>query len=143
MRTGFITIAGRPNVGKSTLLNAIIGEKIAIVSDKPQTTRNKIAGIYNRDDLQIVFVDTPGLHAPKNKLGERMIREAEEAMDGIDGAIVVAEPRSPGKTEKNLISRFHAEGADCQGNRTVCRALRVRFDCSGERAEKRQCRRPS
>ncbi len=109
MRTGFITIAGRSNVGKSTLLNAIIGEKIAIVSDKPQTTRNKIAGIYNRDDLQIVFVDTPGLHAPKNKLGERMIREAEEAMDGIDGAIVVAEPRSPGKTEKNLISRFQAE----------------------------------
>ena len=103
MRTGFITIAGRPNVGKSTLLNAIIGEKIAIVSDKPQTTRNKIAGIYNRDDLQIVFVDTPGLHAPKNKLGERMIREAEEAMDGIDGAIVVAEPRSPGKTEKKTL----------------------------------------
>lgn len=109
MKTGFITIAGRPNVGKSTLLNALIGEKIAIVSDKPQTTRNKIVGVWNRDDMQIVFVDTPGIHTPKNKLGEKMIREADEAMDGVDGAILVAEARAPGKTEKNLIARFSAE----------------------------------
>lgn len=109
MRTGFITIAGRPNVGKSTLLNAIIGEKIAIVSDKPQTTRNKIVGVYNRENLQLVFVDTPGIHTPKNKLGEKMIREADEAMAGVDCAVLVAEPRSPGRTEKNLIQRFTAE----------------------------------
>lgn len=109
MKTGFITIAGRPNVGKSTLLNAIIGEKIAIVSNKPQTTRNKIVGIYNKDDMQIVFLDTPGIHSPKNKLGEKMIQEADEAMDGVDAAILVAEPRSPGKTEKNLIARFAKE----------------------------------
>ena len=105
----FVSIVGRPNVGKSSLLNRLLGEKIAIVSDKPQTTRNKIVGVWNRDDMQIVFVDTPGIHTPKNKLGEKMIREADEAMDGVDGAILVAEARAPGKTEKNLIARFSAE----------------------------------
>ena len=98
MKSGFITIAGRPNVGKSTLLNAIIGEKISIVSAKPQTTRGKITGIYNRDNLQLVFIDTPGVHKPKNKLGEKMIREINEAVSDIDCAVLVVEPRSPGKT---------------------------------------------
>lgn len=106
MKSGFITIVGRPNVGKSTLLNAIIGEKISIVSSKPQTTRGRITGIYNRNDLQLVFIDTPGLHKPKNKLGEKMIKEINEAANDVDCAILVVEPRSPGKTEKDLIDRF-------------------------------------
>ena len=67
-KSGFVTIIGRPNVGKSTLLNGIIGEKIAIMSSKPQTTRHKITGVFNDDDSQIIFVDTPGIHKPKNKL---------------------------------------------------------------------------
>ena len=70
MKVGVVSLVGRPNAGKSTLLNSIIGEKVAITSDKPQTTRNNIQGIYNDDDSQIIFVDTPGVHKPKNKLGK-------------------------------------------------------------------------
>ncbi len=110
MKTGFITIIGRPNVGKSTLLNAIIGEKIAIVTDKPQTTRSRIVGIYNEEDLQFIFVDTPGLHTPKNKLGEYMVKEANEAADDVDCAIVVTEPKPPKATELRLIERFNKDG---------------------------------
>lgn len=110
MKTGFISIVGRANVGKSTLLNAIIGEKIAIVSSKPQTTRSKITGIYNGDDVQLVFVDTPGLHMPKNKLGQYMVRQVNDAMDGVDAVLLVVEPRPAGKTELQLIERFEALG---------------------------------
>ena len=78
MKSGFIGLVGRPNVGKSTLLNAIIGKKVAITSDKPQTTRNIIQGIYNKDDRQIVFVDTPGIHKPKDKLGKILNRKRGE-----------------------------------------------------------------
>ena len=73
MKSGFISLIGRPNVGKSTLLNSIIGKKVAITSNKPQTTRNIIQGIYNDDDTQMVFVDTPGIHKPKSKLGDYLI----------------------------------------------------------------------
>ena len=73
-KTGFIAIVGRPNVGKSTLLNALVGEKLAIVSKKPQTTRNKITGILTEGEKQYVFMDTPGIHTPKTKLGDRMMK---------------------------------------------------------------------
>lgn len=83
-RSGFITIIGRPNAGKSTLMNTILGQKIAIVSDKPQTTQNKIRGFYTTDDAQLVFIDTPGIHKPKHKLGEFMNQAAKSAIGGVD-----------------------------------------------------------
>ena len=90
-KSGFITIVGRPNVGKSTLLNALTGEKIAIVSNKPQTTRNKILTILTDDDSQIIFVDTPGVHAPRTKLGEYMNKVVTDAVDGVDAVLFVTE----------------------------------------------------
>ncbi len=84
MRSGFVSLIGRPNVGKSTLLNSIIGKKIAITSDKPQTTRNVIQGIYNDSETQIVFVDTPGIHKPNHKLGKYLNKQAYSNMDEID-----------------------------------------------------------
>ena len=82
--SGFITIAGRPNVGKSSLMNAMIGEKIAIVSNRPQTTRSRIMGILSHEEYQMVFLDTPGIHNPKTRLGEYMMHSVHDAMDGMD-----------------------------------------------------------
>ena len=84
MKSGFVAIVGRPNVGKSTLLNQIIGEKVAIISNKPQTTRNRIQGIYNEQDTQIVFVDTPGIHKPNHELGKMLNKQAYYSMDDVD-----------------------------------------------------------
>lgn len=86
-RSGFVAIIGRPNVGKSTLMNHLIGQKIAIMSDKPQTTRNKIHGVYTTDDLQIVFLDTPGIHKPQSKLGNYMMQTAESALREVEAAL--------------------------------------------------------
>ncbi len=83
-KSGFVTIVGRPNVGKSTLMNRMVGEKIAIMSDKPQTTRNKIQSIYTQDNFQIIFLDTPGIHKPKNKLGEYMVKSAQQTLNEVD-----------------------------------------------------------
>ena len=87
--SGFITIIGRPNVGKSSLMNAMIGEKIAIVSNRPQTTRSRIMGVLTHDDCQIVFLDTPGIHEPRTRLGEYMMHSVREAMDGTDCALII------------------------------------------------------
>ncbi|KFZ42071.1 GTPase Era [Anoxybacillus flavithermus] len=83
-KSGFVAIIGRPNVGKSTFLNRVIGQKIAIMSDKPQTTRNKIQGVYTADDAQIIFIDTPGIHKPKHKLGDFMVKVAQSALQEVD-----------------------------------------------------------
>ena len=110
-KTAFIAIVGRPNVGKSTLLNAIIGEKVAIVSKKPQTTRNRITGIYTEADDQFVFFDTPGLHSPRTKLGDFMVKTASQTLGGVDHAILVVEAREEvGDIEAQLISRFKSDG---------------------------------
>ncbi|MCQ2431705.1 MAG: GTPase Era [Clostridia bacterium] len=106
-KTGFIAIVGRPNVGKSTLLNTILGEKIAIVSDKPQTTRNRITGILTKDETQYVFMDTPGMHNPKNKLGDFMMRAANDALTDVDCVLYVVEANkhiSP--TEEELMDKL-------------------------------------
>ena len=89
MRSGFIGIVGRPNVGKSTLMNAILGEKIAITTDKPQTTRNTIRGIYTTDDLQMIFIDTPGIHKPRNKLGKYMTDAATGTFKEVDAILFI------------------------------------------------------
>lgn len=86
-KSGFVSIIGRPNVGKSTFLNRVIGQKIAIMSDKPQTTRNKIQGVYTEDDAQIVFIDTPGIHKPKHKLGDFMVKVAQESIKDVDATL--------------------------------------------------------
>ncbi|GAW99567.1 GTPase Era [Secundilactobacillus mixtipabuli] len=88
-RSGFVAIVGRPNVGKSTLLNRVVGQKVAIMSDKPQTTRNKIQGIYTTDDAQIVFIDTPGVHKPKSELGDYMMKSALSSLNEVDAVIMM------------------------------------------------------
>ena len=95
MKSGFVSIVGRPNVGKSTLLNAILGQKVAITSDKPQTTRSQIRGVLNRPDTQIVFVDTPGIHRPRTLLGERLNRTASEMTSGVDVVCLVVDATAP------------------------------------------------
>ncbi len=103
-RSGFVSVVGRTNAGKSTLVNRIVGEKIAIVSDKPQTTRYRIMGVYNEDGLQIVFTDTPGIHMPKTKLGDFMISQANESLVDTDAVVLVAEPvNNIGAAEEKLL----------------------------------------
>jgi GTP-binding protein Era len=94
-RSGFVTLVGRPNVGKSTLLNRILGEKVAIVSDKPQTTRHRIHGVLHRPDAQIVFVDTPGIHKPRTALGERLNSAAESTIPDVDVVALVIDATQP------------------------------------------------
>ena len=98
-KSGFVAIVGRPNVGKSTFMNYVLGQKIAIMSDKAQTTRNKIQGVYTKDDEQIVFLDTPGIHKPKHELGEFMVKSAYSALKEVDAVLFmvnVSEKRGPG-----------------------------------------------
>ena len=110
-RTAFIAIVGRPNVGKSTLLNAILGEKVAIVSSKPQTTRNRILGIETRGEDQYVFMDTPGIHRPKNSLGEFMVKTADSSMRDADAVVLVIDPgKAISPVEENVISYLKASG---------------------------------
>ena len=110
-RTAFIAIVGRPNVGKSTLLNAILGEKIAIVSSKPQTTRNRITGIYTNGDDQYVFLDTPGIHAPKNSLGEYMVKTADTSMRDADAVVLVVDvTKEITSVEENVIAYLKKSG---------------------------------
>lgn len=110
-KCALITIAGRPNVGKSTLANTLVGEKIAIVTNKPQTTRNRIYAVVNKENTQLVFVDTPGFHAPRTKLGEYMVNVVRGSISGSDVILMMVEPvPSVGTQEKELIKYFEASG---------------------------------
>lgn len=110
-KTGFIAIVGRPNVGKSTLLNKILGEKIAIVSSKPQTTRNKIIGIHTESNDQFVFLDTPGIHTPKDSLGDFMVKTADTTMREADAVVLVADAgKEISKVEENVIEYLKQSG---------------------------------
>ena len=111
-KTAMITICGRPNVGKSTLTNALLGEKIAIVSNKPQTTRNRISAVVNRGDAQLILMDTPGFHKPRNRLGDYMVQVVRESVADVDGVMLVVEPiASVGEQERALIERIRSTGA--------------------------------
>ena len=108
-QTAMITIAGRPNVGKSTLTNALVGEKIAIVSNKPQTTRNRICGILTRGETQLIVMDTPGFHKPRTKLGDYMVNVVEESVADVDAAFLLVEPiANVGPKEEALIAQLKA-----------------------------------
>ena len=110
-KSGIITICGRPNVGKSTLTNAFVGEKVAIVSSKPQTTRNRICGIKNRGECQFVFVDTPGLHKARTRLGDYMVNVVRESVSDVDAVLLLAEPiPNVGEPERQLIDRIKSLG---------------------------------
>ena len=102
-RSGFVAILGRPNVGKSSIMNRIVGEKVAIVSNHPQTTRNKLLGVATGDDWQIVFVDTPGLHKPRTKLGEYMMKSADEAREGVDAVLAVVDGQRIGGGDRAVL----------------------------------------
>ena len=109
-KTAMITVCGRPNVGKSSLTNALVGEKIAIVSNKSQTTRNRIYGVVNRDDTQYVLLDTPGLHKPRNRLGDYMVKVVRESLAQVEAAVLLVEPIAHvGEPEKILIGRAQEE----------------------------------
>lgn len=109
-KTAMITIAGRPNVGKSTLTNYLVGEKIAIVSNKPQTTRNRICGIVTKEDTQYVFVDTPGFHKPRTKLGDYMVNVTRDSIADVDMTILIVEPiASVGQQEQALIEQLQSK----------------------------------
>ena len=105
-RSGFATIVGRPNVGKSTLLNTLVGEKVAITSGRPQTTRSRVMGVMGGENCQIVFVDTPGIHRPRTKLGEYMVQSIEEAMEGIDALLVLLDVTAVGPHDRSIVEEM-------------------------------------
>lgn len=109
-KSGFVSLIGRPNVGKSTLLNRMIGEKIAIVSPRPQTTRNKILGIVNEENSQIILIDTPGIHNPKNKLGQFMLQSVDSAMQGIDCVCFLLDACDIRSNDHSIIKNYCSNG---------------------------------
>ena len=109
-KTAFIAIVGRPNVGKSSILNNLLGQKVAIVSSKPQTTRTKIMGVLTEDNVQLVFTDTPGFHKPKTKLGEKMIKAVDDSIGGVDSCLFVTEAKGEIKeAELDLLKKLKSE----------------------------------
>lgn len=111
-KTAFVSIVGCPNVGKSSLLNRILGQKVAIVTQKPQTTRTRIMGVLTKGETQFVFTDTPGYHKPRNKLGEKMIKAVGEGISGMDACLFVTEPEGEiREEEQELLNRLKREGA--------------------------------
>ncbi|MBQ6600360.1 MAG: GTPase Era [Clostridia bacterium] len=113
-KTAFIAIVGKPNVGKSSILNKVLGQKIAIVSDKPQTTRTRIMGVLTRGETQLVFTDTPGFHKPKTKLGEKMIKAVGDSISGVDACLFVIEPAGELKeSELELLDKIKKCGIPC------------------------------
>ena len=115
MKSGFVSLIGRPNVGKSTLINLFIGEKVSIVSRKPQTTRNRITGILNRENAQIIFIDTPGIHKPATKLGNYMVKSAGDALNDVDAVLYMVEPvKKIPQGDLEILERLKNIDSNCQ-----------------------------
>ncbi len=130
-KVSFYSHCGRPNVGKSSLLNKLLGEKVAIVSNKPQTTRNRIMGVLTRDAIQYVFIDTPGLHKPKSRLGSFMLTQAESAVSDVDVLILVTEWDKPiSEVERAFCNSITKQKVPLflQSTKLIC--LNIRSDCS-------------
>ena len=108
-RAGYVSISGRPNVGKSTFLNAVLGQKLAIVTSRPQTTRNRIMGIKNMPHAQVVFLDTPGIHKPLHGLGSHMVKEARQAIHDVDAVLYMVEPKLPGGEDLSILKTLEHE----------------------------------
>ena len=122
--SGFAAIVGRPNVGKSTMMNAMVGEKVAIVSNRPQTTRNRIMGVATDKDWQIVFLDTPGLHKPRTRLGEYMVKSVQDAMDGID-VLYGVDPRD--RVKRTFARLYKTEASCCASDWSHWRSMTLLF----------------
>ena len=118
-KTGFMAIVGRPNVGKSTLLNAILGEKVAIVSSKPQTTRNRIIGIHTVEEKQYVFLDTPGIFKPRNSLGNYMVKTANSTMNDADAVILVIDAGKPISDIEETVIKYIKQSVLSSINRNI------------------------
>ena len=131
-KSGFVTLIGRPNVGKSTLMNYLIGQKIAITSNKPQTTRNRIQTVLTTDEGQIVFVDTPGIHKAKNKLGEYMVNVAEKTLNEVDVVLWLVEPTTfIGAGEQHIAKQLQSCGNCYARNKFTVGFNRLyQYDCS-------------
>jgi len=112
-RSGYVAIVGRPNVGKSTLLNALLGQKVAITTRRPQTTRNRIVGVYTVPSAQIIFLDTPGIHEPKDRLGRYMVDMAFKSLEDVDQVLFVTEPKVPAEAERRIIDTLKRAGRPC------------------------------
>src|SRR5579875_3826304 len=124
-KSGFVAIVGRPNAGKSTLVNTIVGRKVAIVSPRPQTTRNRIQGILNRDDAQVVLIDTPGIHKPDNLLGRQMMGEAEHALECVDVVSLIVDVTVEFGAGASTISRAGVSPPQQSGSRKKANAAAV------------------
>ena len=130
-RAGYIAVIGRPNAGKSTLIDKLIGEKAAIVSDRPQTTRNRILCILSTEKAQLIFLDTPGLHKPKDKLGEHMVKAAEDSLKDVDAVLYVVDATEKrGKGEAYILERLRSRSSlsltrwiSSTRKKTFCRVL--------------------
>ena len=122
IHSGLIPIVGRPNVGKSSIMNAMIGEKVSIVSNRPQTTRNRIMGVITREEAQFVFLDTPGIHQPKTRLGEYMMHAVHDAMDGMDCVLVVVDTTHITERDMEIASQM-AQSRIAQAKETKCKTL--------------------
>lgn len=138
-RSGFVTVVGRPNVGKSTLVNTILGTKVSIVSNKPQTTRTEVRGVMNRPGVQVVFVDTPGIHKPRSVLGQRLNDTAASALGGVDVAVMVVDATAPvGKGDRYVASRLPGDALmvvnkiDRASRSTVLTQLQAASELGGE-----------